>query len=97
MIFLFGIRSQIKPLGNITTCACPACGRSAPLKVIYKYMTPHVFFIPTFRFHREYVAVCGGCASVMALRNEKGRELLQNPAAQISPEDLIILKNHAKL
>jgi hypothetical protein len=46
-------------------------------------MTPHVFFIPTFKFHSEYGATCGSCASMLGLSDAAGRRLARNPGAGV--------------
>jgi hypothetical protein len=94
MFIIAGISPKIKPLGSIRGCACPACGEAAELAVIHKYMTPHIFFIPTFRFHSEYIATCGHCASILAIDEEKGRMFAKNPETVIRPGDLLTLKSN---
>lgn len=94
MFFIAGISPKIKPLGMARGCPCPACKSDSPLHVIYKYMTPHIFFIPTFRFHSEYIATCANCASVMELQEEKGHAFRKDPNVRISSGDLRVLQNN---
>lgn len=96
MFFVAGISPKIKPLGMTSGCACPACKNISPLHVIYKYMTPHVFFIPTFRFHSEYIATCPNCASVMELQTEKGHAFRKDPDVRIETGDLRVLQNNRR-
>ena len=94
VFFLAGIQSKLKPLGVWERAACPVCGAGASLHVIYKYMTPHIFFIPTFRFHREYVASCSSCASMFRVLPEKGNALADGEDAAFSSGDLELLQNN---
>lgn len=96
MFFVAGILSKIKPAGVITSCACPVCGSTFPLHVIHKYMTPHIFFIPTVHFHSEFIVTCASCASVAALSPEKGRAFRKDPAVTVFPEDLTVLQNNMR-
>jgi hypothetical protein len=91
VLLIAGVSPKIKPLGGIRGCACPACGNAAGLALIHKYMTPHIFFIPTFKFHSEYIATCGRCASILALNEEKGRAFAKNHKTVIRPQDLTVL------
>ncbi len=93
MFFVGGISSKLKQAGS-AACVCPACGVRAQLHVIHKYMTPHIFFIPTFKFRSEYIATCGSCASVMAVPNNAGRGLERDPARGLGPNDLHVIKNN---
>jgi len=96
MFFVAGISSKIKPKGVAESCICPACGMVSPLHVIHKYMTPHIFFIPTFPFHSEYVATCGNCASIMSIPPEKARAFIRNPGAGLDPRDLTVAQNNVR-
>jgi hypothetical protein len=97
LFFIMGISPKIKPLGSIRGGVCPACGGAAELALIHKYMTPHIFFIPTFKFHSEYIATCGRCASILALNEEKARMFAKNPDTVIRPQDLRVIKNNMRM
>lgn len=94
MFFVAGISPKIKPLGMAYGCSCPACQNISNLHITHKYLTPHVFFIPTFHFNSEYVATCANCASVMELLKEKGSAFQKNPSTVISPGDLRVLQDN---
>jgi hypothetical protein len=59
-------------------------------------MTPHIFFIPTFKFRSAYIATCGNCASILALDGEKGRAFAKDPHTVIRPGDLAVIKNNTR-
>jgi hypothetical protein len=96
MFIIAGISPKLKPLGSIRGGTCPACGETAELAVIHKYMTPPLFCIPTFKFRSEYIVTCGRCASILALSEEKGRSFAKNPDTIIRPHDLRILKSNRR-
>ncbi len=93
MFFVGGLSSKLKPAGS-AVCVCPACKAQAELHVIHKYMTPHIFFIPTFRFRSEYIATCGNCASVMSLPSDVGRALERDPGKGLAADELYVIKNN---
>lgn len=94
MFFLIGVHSKAKACGTATGDRCPACGRMGDLHVTIKYMTLHVFFIPTFRFGSTYLATCSGCASIMELNKLKGKAVERGRPVEILPEDLRLLQNN---
>lgn len=95
MFLIAGINNKVKDCGMAPNGRCPVCGREGMLHVSNQYMTPHIFFIPTFRFNSNYIATCGGCASAMQLRKEKGRAVERSQPVQILPDDLQVLQNNA--
>lgn len=95
MFFLAGISSKVKDCGPAPNGTCPVCGASNRLHITTQYMSPHLFFIPLFRFGSSYIATCGHCASVMALEKNKGRALERGQPADILPIDLQVLQNNA--
>ena len=96
LFFLFGISAKIKPAGIARRGFCPACRQEAPLHLTHKYITPHIFFIPTIRFNSSYVATCPYCASVMGLEPEKMRQIRQNPDTPVYEKDLNIIKDNSR-
>lgn len=95
MFLLAGISSKVKESGVTGPTPCPACQKVAALHVCHKYMTPHIFFIPTFRFHSSYWATCPFCASIMELDKESGRAVERGERPIVGPSALHILQNNA--
>lgn len=75
MFFIAGIHSKVKDLGIIANSTCPICKKRGTLHLFHKYITPHVFFIPTFKLHNDYFAICTSCAAVVTVPPEKGRAI----------------------
>ena len=96
MFFIAGISSKLKPKGSAQNCTCPACGTVSPLHVIHKYMTPHIFFIPTFAFHSEYIATCANCASIMSVMPESAKAFIKDPKAGLDPRGISVTQNNAR-
>lgn len=96
MFFIAGIKSKVKNHG-IIKAKCPACSSSDTLYLLNYYMTPHIFFIPTFRFNCSYSAVCIHCNSVMLLDKEKGRAVEKGVASELTRDDFTIKTNNFSL
>lgn len=95
MFFLAGISDKVKDCGTAPNGTCPVCGRSGTLHITTQYMTPHLFFIPLFRFGGNYWATCGHCASMMMLDKHKGKAVERDSSTPILPDDLTVLQNNA--
>ena len=93
MIFIAGISPRLRQLGY-ARATCPACGASGRLHIVKQSQCVSLFFIPLIPFGGEYIATCGGCASVFALRKEAGREFERRPEQPFSPYDLELIKNN---
>lgn len=95
MFFIAGIDSKIRECPSVPNTRCPVCSRDVLMHVCNKYMTPTLFFIPTFRFRSSYLATCPACASLMELDAEKGKALERDPGIGISPGDLRVVQDNA--
>ncbi|MDL2232940.1 zinc ribbon domain-containing protein [Ruminococcaceae bacterium OttesenSCG-928-L11] len=88
MFRFVGIHAKLRHVCNTAPSPCPHCERPVSFRVDLHYVTPHIFYIPTFRIHPKYVAVCPRCGTVFALNAEKGRLLEQRPKRPLGPGDL---------
>lgn len=96
MFFLAGISSKIKELGSPADAVCGVCGSRDSLHIINQYMTPHFFFIPTFRFGNQYLATCRKCASLMELQKDKGEALRRGERVSIAADDLHVVQDNSQ-
>lgn len=96
MFLLAGIHSKTRDLGTADFSRCPVCGEHGSLHVTNQYMTPHIFFIPTFRFRSRYLCTCGRCASLMELSPEVGRRYERSPETPLEPEGMQVLQNNRR-
>jgi Zn finger protein HypA/HybF involved in hydrogenase expression len=88
---LFGITSKDRLLRD-SDIECKECGSAAPKKVIKRYHTFHIFFIPTVRWNLNYFCVCPSCKSVFELKKEKGLLYEENPTEELTYWDLKTVK-----
>lgn len=90
-IGVFGITSKDKLLRD-SQVECKECNSTLPKKVIKRYNTFHVFFIPTVRWNLNYFCVCPSCKSVFEIKKEKGQAYEENPAEELTYWDLTTVK-----
>lgn len=88
MWFIAGISAKIKELPSTKPRRCPVCEEIVRLHVTHRYITPHVFYIPTVKLRSAYQAICPRCAAIMTLHPERGRILERNPRVPIPDRDL---------
>ena len=96
MIFIAGVSPRIKQLG-FAGGVCPACGASGRLHIVRQSQCVSLFFIPLIPFGGEYIATCGSCASVCALRKEAGKLFERDPGLPLHPHDLELIRDNRVL
>ena len=94
MFFVAGIHNKMQNLGMRGQCSCPCCAHQGTMHLSHSYLTPHLFFIPTFRFRSQFLLTCPQCASVMALDNALGERLRRNPSVVVSAAEMRVTQNN---
>lgn len=80
MFLIFGLVNGMRDLG-VRCCVLPCCGMvRAVLTCTFQQFT--LFFIPLFRFHRQYFLTCPQCGNVYMVSKEEGRRLERDADAQ---------------
>ena len=93
MFFIAGVSPRLRQL-SVANGSCPACKESGRLHIVKQSQSLSVFFIPLLSFSVDYIATCGGCASIMALSGKTGKKLEKDTSIPLSPDDLQIVKNN---
>ena len=88
MFFMMGIFPEEKQLDFTQTGICPACGRLGRYEVFRTCSCLSLFFIPIWRWGKQYRVRMNCCGAVYALDAEIGRRIARGEAAAIRPEDL---------
>lgn len=68
-IGIFGVEEKEKEIKEFINTVCPCCGQLTRAVLIARYTYFHIFFIPTFRWNRQYFLryrCCGGIYEVNA-------------------------------
>lgn len=89
MFFMMGIFPEEKQLDFTQTGICPACGRLGRYEVFRTCSCLSLFFIPVWRWGKQYRVRMNCCGAVYALLPEKGRAIEHDPSAvTLIPDDL---------
>jgi hypothetical protein len=73
-IGIFGIEQKVKELKS-WNAVCPDCGKMTKAALYISYTYFHIFFIPTFRWHKLYFIKLRCCDSVYDVPEEYAQTL----------------------
>ena len=88
MFFVFGISDGSKEFDFTQTDICGACGRYGRYIVYMTYTALSLFFIPCFKWNRQYYVRMSCCGRTYRLDPEVGKHIARGEDVQIRPEDL---------
>lgn len=88
MFLMIGVTDGQKALPYHQTGVCPRCGQFTAYEVWMTYTQLLLFFIPCFKWHKQYFVRMRCCGAVYALDPEVGRRIARGEDAAIGPEDL---------
>lgn len=92
MIFIGGISQGRKILDYVRTVICGCCGRYGRYEVIMTYTYFSFFFIPLFKWNRQFYVRMTCCGAVYSLEKEAGQKILAGQDVEIRPEDLTLVQ-----
>ncbi|MDY3929573.1 MAG: zinc ribbon domain-containing protein [Clostridia bacterium] len=90
MFFIMGIfdgQKEIKYDGGGMNI-CKLCGAYCSYRIFCTYMCFTLFFIPIFKWSKQYYAECSSCNKLFKLNKELGRRIERGENVLISPDDL---------
>lgn len=88
MFFIMGISQGQKQLNFDQMIVCRHCGRYGHLQVYMVYSYLSLFFIPVFRWGRQYYAKTTCCNTTVPLEPEQGRQIARGELTSL-PETII--------
>lgn len=91
MFFIMGSDAKIKQLGPVGA-VCPGCGGSFTFSLCKSFSYIHLFFIPIFRWHVQYIATCPGCAAVYEVAPEAGKAAEKGRLAALPSSALSLIR-----
>lgn len=94
MFLLFGVNTETKEYGQRR--AQPAISCCGTLIVSCTYQVFTLFFIPLFRFNRQYFATCPVCGTVYELPKAEGERAVKDPFAVIDASHIFIVRRGTK-
>ena len=92
MIFIGGISQGRKILDYVRTVICGCCGRYGRYEVIMTYTYFSFFFIPLFKWNRQFYVRMTCCGAGYSLEKEVGQKILAGQDVEIRPEDLTLVQ-----
>ena len=89
MFFIMGISPRQKQIPyNGQLIICPECGKYGRYEVFVTCMCLSLFFIPVFKWNRQYFVKANCCNAGYQLDPEVGRALSRGEEIEIRPEHL---------
>jgi len=97
MFLIFGIINGTNDLGAHKCRLFACCGCSEVMALVTcTYQQFSLFFIPLFRFGKQYFVSCPNCGTVYEIRNDEGKRMEKDFSAEISPDMLTIVHGATK-
>ena len=92
MIFIGGISQGRKDFDFFRqTMICKKCGRYSSISVFMIYTYFSFFFIPLFKWGKQYYAVSNCCNTVFSIDKELGKAIERGEHINLREEDLTIV------
>ncbi len=88
MFFIMGISQGKKKLDFDQLIICRSCGKYGHLEVYMIYSCLSLFFIPIFKWGRQYCVRTSCCDKIIAIDSELGRQIERGQVTSL-PENII--------
>ena len=89
MFLMIGITDGQKDLNYRQSVTCGACGKYGAYEVFMTYTQLLLFFIPVFKWNRQYFVRMSCCGTVYTLDPEVGAAIARGENTEIRPADLV--------
>ena len=90
MFFIMGVSQGHKQLDYHQTMICSVCGSYGRYEVFMTYMYLSFFFIPLFKWNKQYIVRTSCCGSVYSLDPQVGRTIEAGGQVEITADDLVL-------
>lgn len=88
MFFMMGITQGRKRFEQLISIICPYCGNAGKAVVYITYTCLSLFFIPVFKWNKQYYVEMECCGTLYSLNEEKGKEIAAGKDVIITSSDL---------
>ena len=88
MFFIMGINQGRKDFEYNQMIICNNCGSYGRYQVFMTYMYLSLFFIPIFKWNKQYYVQSTCCNTVYALEPEIGKQIAEGENVDILPQHL---------
>ena len=89
MFFIMGINQGRKIFEYNQMIICDHCGSYGRYQVFMTYTYLSIFFIPCFKWNKQYYAQSTCCNTVYTLDSEIGRQIAGGQDVEILPQHLV--------
>lgn len=89
MFFMMGITQGRKELEYSQMVICGHCGAYGRYQVFMTYMCLSLFFIPCFKWNRQYYVRSTCCDTIYSLDPETGKRIARGEHVEILPQNLM--------
>ena len=93
MFFLLGINSDQKPIEYVKTILCNRCGKYGRYEVFMTYMSLSVFFLPIFKWNKQYYVRATCCNALYELDPVIGKNIQKGNNIDITEDDLTLVRS----
>ncbi|HWT27145.1 MAG TPA: zinc ribbon domain-containing protein [Mobilitalea sp.] len=93
MFFIFGISSGEKKFNFAQTIICSRCGQFGRLEMFMTFTYISLFFIPVFRWNRQYFVKSSCCNTVYSIDPELGKRLSRGEEVELTEQDLHMVRS----
>lgn len=91
MFFIIGISTGEKKLDFVQTILCSRCGSYGRYEVFLTYTYLSIFFIPIFKWNKQYVVKSSCCSSVYKIDSELGKRIATGECTNMIDSDLYLV------
>lgn len=88
MFLIIGIEEGRKEFEYIRNTICQSCGRFGRYIVFMTFTSLLLFFIPCFKWNKQYYVQMSCCGKLYKLNPEVGKRIAKGEDVEIRPEDL---------
>ena len=88
MFFMIGITQGKKFFEYNQTFICDRCGSYGRYQVFMTYMCLSIFFIPCFKWNKQYYVQSTCCNTIYSLDPEIGKQIARGENIEILPQNL---------
>lgn len=88
MFFMIGITEGSREFDHTQTVMCAGCGRYGRYIVFMTYTVLSLFFIPCFKWNKQYFVRMSCCGKIYRLDPEIGKRISRGEEIEICREDL---------
>ncbi|MEA4973354.1 MAG: zinc ribbon domain-containing protein [Candidatus Metalachnospira sp.] len=93
MFFMIGITEGRKRFEQLIHIICPCCGNAGKAVVYMTYTCLSLFFIPVYKWNKQYYVEMDCCGSLYRLNEQKGKSIAKGEDVIVTSDDLEPVNN----